>query len=69
MVISIVWIVFIILEQKTNLNHLRVLENKDICKVIMPSEDTKMLDFNQYQISNKAPFIIYTNLECNRKDW
>ena len=59
---------FIILEQKTNLNHLRVLENKDIFKVIMPSEDTKMLDFNQYQISDKAPFIIYTNLECNRKD-
>ena len=59
---------FIILEQKTNLNHIRVLENKDICRVIMPSEDTKMLDFNQYQICDKAPFIIYANLEYNRKD-
>ena len=30
----------------------------------MPFEDTKLLEFNQYQKSNKAPFIIYTDLEC-----
>ena len=30
----------------------------------MPSEDTKILLFNQYQKSNKAPFIIYADLEC-----
>ena len=30
----------------------------------MPSEDTKILEFNQYQKSDKAPFIIYANLEC-----
>ena len=30
----------------------------------MPSEDTKILKFNQYQKSDKAPFIIYANLEC-----
>ena len=30
----------------------------------MPSEDTKMFEFNQYQKPNKAPFIIYTDLEC-----
>ena len=41
----------------------------------MPSEDTKILEFNQYQISDKAPFIIYADLEyiviekSNRKDW
>ena len=29
----------------------------------MPSEDTKILLFNQYQKSNKAPFIIYADLE------
>ena len=29
----------------------------------MPSEDTKMLEFNQYQKSGKAPFIIYADLE------
>ena len=30
----------------------------------MPSEDTKILKFNQYQKSNQAPFIIYADLEC-----
>ena len=30
----------------------------------MPSEDTKMLEFNQYEKSDKAPFIIYADLEC-----
>ena len=29
----------------------------------MPSEDTKILEFNQYQKSDKAPFIIYVDLE------
>ena len=29
----------------------------------MPSEDTKILEFNQYQKSNKAPFIIYSDLK------
>ena len=29
----------------------------------MPSEDAKILDFNQYQKSDKASFIIYANLE------
>ena len=29
----------------------------------MPSEDTKTLEFNQYQTSDKAPFIIYAYLE------
>ena len=27
-------------------------------------EDTKILEFNQYQKSDKAPFIIYADLEC-----
>ena len=29
----------------------------------MPFEDTKILEFNQYQKSKKAPFFIYANLE------
>ena len=29
----------------------------------MPSEDTKILEFNQYQKSDKAPCIIYVDLE------
>ena len=30
---------------------------------VMPSEDTKMLEFNQYQKSDKAPLIIYANVK------
>ena len=30
----------------------------------MPFDDIKILDFNQYQKSDKASFIIYTDLEC-----
>ena len=29
----------------------------------MPSEDTKILEFNQYKKSDKAPFVIYADLE------
>ena len=42
----------------------KVCENKDFCNVIMPSEDTKILEFNRYQKSDKAPFIIYADFEC-----
>ena len=31
---------------------------------VIPSEDIKILEYNQYQKSDKAPFIIYANLEC-----
>ena len=30
----------------------------------MPSEDTKILEFNQYQKFDKVPFIIYADIEC-----
>ena len=30
----------------------------------MPVEDTKILEFNQYQKSNKAAFVIYVDPEC-----
>ena len=30
----------------------------------MPSEDTKIIEFNQYQKSAKAPFVIHADLEC-----
>ena len=44
--------------------HKKVCGNKDFCNVIMTSEDTKILEFNQYQKSDKAPFIIYADIEC-----
>ena len=30
----------------------------------MASEDAKILKFNHYQKSDRAPFIIYADLEC-----
>ena len=32
--------------------------------LVIPSEDTKMLEFNQYHKSDKTPFILYADLEC-----
>ena len=43
----------------------KVCENKDFCNTVMPFEDTNMLEFNQYQKSDKAPFVIYADLECS----
>ena len=41
----------------------RVRENKDFCNIIMPSKNTKILEFNQYQKCDKAPFFIYSDLQ------
>ena len=45
-------------------SHKKVCENKDFCNIIMLSEDNQILEFNQYKQSDKAPFFIYTDLEC-----
>ena len=45
-------------------SHKRVCENKDFCNAIMSSEDTQILEVNQYQKSDKAQFVIYADLEC-----
>ena len=41
-------------ECKLNL-HKNVCENKGFCNVVMAAEDTKLLEFSQYQKSDKAP--------------
>ena len=67
MVICIVWIAFIPLEQKTNLNRIKdyvKIKIFEIFNIIIPSEDTNILEFNQYQKSDKAPLIVYADLEC-----
>ena len=57
--------VFYSFRTKNNLDtHKRVCENKVFCNAIMLSEDTTTLEFNQYQKFDKAPFIIYADLEC-----
>ena len=42
----------------------RACDNKDFCNIIMPSENTKILEFNQNQKPDKALFIIYADSEC-----
>ena len=39
------------------------MRKKKICNTIMLSEDTKRLEFNQYQKSEKTLFVIYADLE------
>ena len=43
--------------------HKKVCENKDFCGVVMPSEGTKMLQFNKYRKFDQTPSIIYVDLE------
>ena len=44
--------------------HKRVCENKGFCNVVVIfSENSKILEFNEYRKSDKAPFIIFADLE------
>ena len=43
-----------------------VCESKCFCNVLIPFLCTKIQEFNQYQKSDKAPFVIFTDL--NRKE-
>ena len=42
----------------------KVCEIKDFSDVIMPSKDTKILEFNKYQNSDKLPFVFSAGFEC-----
>ena len=44
-------------------SHKKVCKNKDFCDVAMHSQDTKILEFSQYQKSDKTTFIILKDLE------
>ena len=37
-------------------SHKKVYENKDFYNIVVPSEDTKILEFIQYQKPDEAPF-------------
>ena len=45
-------------------SHKRVCEDKNFCSIITSSDDNKILEFNQYQKSDKAPFIISADPDC-----
>ena len=49
---------------KNHESHKIVCKNKDFLNVLMPSENTKTLKFNQYQNSDKRLFITYADFEC-----
>ena len=59
MVIFIVWIVFLPLEQKNFESHKKVCENKYFC---ICNKATNILEFNQYQKSDKAPSMQILNV-------
>ena len=44
-------------------SHKKLCENKNFCDVVMPSEDTKVLEFSQYQMFDKTQSISYADLE------
>ena len=44
-------------------SHKEACKNKEFCNIVKPSEHTKILEFNQYQKHNEAPFIVYADLE------
>ena len=45
--------------------HKNVCGNKNFCNVIIPFEETKILEFKQYQkFGKKTSFDIYADLEC-----
>ena len=63
-----IFIVWIPLEQKTNLNYIKkVCGNKDFCNIVMPSENIKILEIIHYKKYDKAIFIIYADLNCLRE--
>ena len=64
MVIFIVWIVLILLKQTKNVIQIKKSIRKWIfCNVVVPSKDTRIIEFNQFQKSDKAPCIIYADLD------
>ena len=46
--------------------HKRVCKNKVFCSVVMSSRYTKMLEFNQYQRSDNAPFLFIKSLNMEK---
>ena len=45
-------------------SHIKLCNSKDFCNVLISSEDTKILEFNQYCKSYKAPFFnVYNYLQ------
>ena len=48
---------------KNKLESYKICENKGYFNVVMPFEDTKVLEFNKWQKYDKVIFLIYAGLE------
>ena len=44
--------------------YVKECENEIFCNLAMSFEDSKILEFNRYQKSGKAKYIIYADLGC-----
>ena len=44
-------------------SHEKVCKHKDLGGIVTPSEKYKILEFNQYMISDKIPYIIYADIK------
>ena len=44
--------------------HKKICENHDCCNVEMPTNDNKIIKYNQGEKSIKLPFVVYADLEC-----
>ena len=44
--------------------HKKVFENRDYCRVEMPTEDNNVIKYNHGDKSIKLPFVVYADLEC-----
>ena len=44
--------------------HKKICENRDYCRVEMPTKDNNTIKYNHEEKSMKLPFVIYADLEC-----
>ena len=44
--------------------HKKICENRDYCRVEMPTNDNNIIKYNPGEKSIKLPFVVYANLEC-----
>ena len=44
--------------------HKKICENRDYCRVEMPTEDNNTIKYNHGEKSIKLPFVVYADLEC-----
>ena len=44
--------------------HKKICENRDYCRVEMPTKDNNTIKYNHGEKSIKIPFVVYADLEC-----